>query len=107
MNLARIRHGVLTLFAQNCMYAKKLLPIFCSIHRSSNIIVGLLTFKLLFQKNGPDWERISKMSIDILEKFQPKDFALEEIEDIICALGQAHNMFSRIFRMRIYEFFST
>ena len=77
----------------------------CLIHRSSNIIVGLLTFKLLFQKNGPDWERISKMSIDILEKFQPKDFALEEIEDIICALGQAHDMFSRIFRMRIYEFF--
>ena len=27
MNLARIRHGVLTLFAQK-MYAKKLLPIF-------------------------------------------------------------------------------
>ena len=47
------------------------------------------------------------MSIDILEKFQPKDFALEEIEDIICALGQAHDMFSRIFRMRIYEFLSS
>jgi len=38
------------------------------------------------KKNGPDWERISKMSTDILEKFQPKDFALKEIEDIICAL---------------------
>ena len=37
------------------------------------------------------------MSTDILEKFQPKDFALKEIEDIICALGQAHDMFSRIF----------
>ena len=45
------------------------------------------------------------MSIDIHEKFQPKDFALEEIEDVICALGQAHDMFSRIFRIRIYKFF--
>ena len=43
------------------------------------------------------------MSIDIHEKFQPKDFALEEIEEIICALGQA--MFSRILEYESTNFF--
>ena len=45
------------------------------------------------------------MSIDIHEKFQPKDFALEEIEEIICALGQAHDMFSRILEYESTNFF--
>ena len=84
MRQLSIRHGLLTLFIQNCIQI----------------------FQLIFQKNGPDWERISKMSIDIHEKFQPNDFSVDEIEDIICALGQAHDMFSRIFRIRIYEFFT-
>ena len=38
------------------------------------------------KKNGPDWERISKMSTDIYDKFKIKDVSIEEIEDVICIL---------------------
>ena len=38
------------------------------------------------KKNGPDWERISKMSTDIYNKFKIKDVSIEEIEDVICIL---------------------
>ena len=32
------------------------------------------------------WERISKMSTDIYDKFKIKDVSIEEIEDVICIL---------------------